>query len=270
MMREDPESLSDCKSNMPVSNWLHLPRWLLMGAGGWDSRCDIGTSSSHLSSPFTQVRRWGRYRGHGGGHPSHCSPCGWGLFCTTFCPHPCLLQRDLCLPYLVGGGLPAHQQPVRRLLSPVSHAELSWATPPACRLCALWQANRDPEENTWAPPTQTRCASEGLILTGDHDVFGLRHRECWSIDLEAFLLKRMNLFATQALKINGESAEGKYEKLLKKVWKMFLWNTLLLQIESLNDFEELALFIQKFMWCNTKCLVSQGFVIRIFPPPALH
>lgn len=147
---------------------------------------------------------------------------------------------------------------------------LSWATPPVCRLCALRQANRDPEENTWVPPTQTRCASEGLILTGDHDVFGLRQRECWSIDLEAFLFKRMNLFATQALKINGESAEGKYEKLLKKVWKMFLSNTLLLQIESLNDFEELALFIQKFMWCNTKCLVSQGFVIRIFPLPALH
>lgn len=109
-----------------VSDWLHLSRGLLMGAGRWDSRCDPGTSSSHRSSPFTQVRRWGRNRGHGG-HPSHRSPSGWGFFCTTFRSHPGLLQRNLCFSYLVGGGLPAHQQPVRHLLSPVSHAELRWA-----------------------------------------------------------------------------------------------------------------------------------------------
>lgn len=175
-----------CEPQLPLSVnktcfFLLSHRWLLMGAGGWDSWCDAGISSSHHSSPSTQVRRWRRYRGHGGGNPSHCSSHSWGVFCTTFRPHPCLLQRYLCLSYLVGGSLPAHQQLVRHLLSPVSDAELSWIIAPLCRLYTLQQAKPAPEENTRNPPTHTKhvYASEGLIMTEECNVLVSRQRKCW-------------------------------------------------------------------------------------------
>lgn len=222
----DLHSLSLCQSDMLFSYW--LPRRLLMGAGCWDSRCDASTSSSNHSSPTTQVRRWGRYRGHGGGHPSHRGSLGWGVFCTTFCPHPYLLQRDLCLSYLVGGGLPAHQQPVRHLLSPVSDAELSWGMAPVCRLCTLRQSNPAPEEKALELHQHTPGMFMPLRVWSwlKSDVFGPRQRKCWSIDYDAVVLKQ-NSFAT--LKSDGQCTEGRF--------------FLLLQIESLN-FEELAVIQQ--------------------------
>lgn len=112
----------------------------------------------------------------------------------------------------------------------------SWAEQhPLCAGCVHYKKLTKLLRRTFElhPSTTGRVsASEGLILTGDRNVFGLRQRDCWSIDCEAFLLKHVNLFATQDLKWNLARAEGMllYDKTVE-----------FLQIESLNNFEELVL-----------------------------
>lgn len=104
-------------------------RGLLLARGRRaDPRRDPGAAAAaHRGA--RAARRPGRGRGgdggRGGGHPGHGGAPVRGLRGAALRPHAALLPRPPGLPDVVGGGLPGHQLPVRHLLPPVPHAELT-------------------------------------------------------------------------------------------------------------------------------------------------